>query len=68
MLSQRFIFFNLKEPFCRSSKSHKHLNGPPERQGLNQVLNALLNRDRPKHMLTIKPVLKTFVESSLNCS
>lgn len=30
--------------------------------------SALLNRDRPKHMLTIKPVLKTFVELSLNCS
>lgn len=44
------------------------MNGPTERLRLTQVLNALLNRDRPKHMLTIKPVLKTFVESSLNCS
>lgn len=44
------------------------MNGPTERPGLTKVLNTLLNRDRPKHMLTIKPVLKTFVESSLSCS
>lgn len=34
---------------------------PLKGQGLTQVPSALL--DRPKHMLTIKPVLKTFVES-----
>lgn len=44
------------------------MNRLTERAGTSQVPSALLNRDRPKHMLTIKPVLKTFVELSLNCS